>query len=302
MQVYRLFEIVYILLDKKRVSTRDLADHFGVSRRTICRDIDTLGMAGIPVYAERGKGGGISLLPNFVLNKSLLSEREQSEIIDCLHSLSNIKTSGTSQVLRKMSTLFNKTTTNWLQVDFSGWGDEHDYFGSFKTAILERRIAAFDYYNSAGEKSFRRVEPVQLWFKARAWYLHCFCLDKQEMRLCKLTRIKNLTVLDEQFPSRNVAAIETADPEYTDTRPNVTLKLRIASEMAYRVYDDFHEGMVEKQADGSFITQVTWPEDKWLYGFILSFGRYITVLEPNHIRLIIKAEAERICGKYAPLT
>jgi len=72
-QITRLLEIVYILLDKKRVTARELAEHFGVSRQTIVRDMDTLSTAGIPIYTERGKGGGISLLPNFVLNKSILS-------------------------------------------------------------------------------------------------------------------------------------------------------------------------------------------------------------------------------------
>jgi len=64
MQINRLFEIVYILLDKKSVTAKELTEHFGVSRRTICRDIDTLSEVGIPIYTERGKGGGISLLPD----------------------------------------------------------------------------------------------------------------------------------------------------------------------------------------------------------------------------------------------
>ena len=82
MQISRLFEIVYILLDKKRVTARELAEHFGVSRLTIVRDIDTLSMAGIPVYTERGKGGGISLLPDFVLNKSILHNEKYARKYD----------------------------------------------------------------------------------------------------------------------------------------------------------------------------------------------------------------------------
>jgi biotin operon repressor len=68
MQTGRLFEIIYILLNKDRVTARELAERFEVSTRTIYRDIDTISLAGIPIFAERGKGGGISLLPDFVLN------------------------------------------------------------------------------------------------------------------------------------------------------------------------------------------------------------------------------------------
>jgi len=72
----RLFETVYILLNKKITTAKELAEHFGVSQRTVYRDVDALTLAGIPVYTEQGKGGGISLMPSFVLDRSILSERE----------------------------------------------------------------------------------------------------------------------------------------------------------------------------------------------------------------------------------
>ena len=55
MQINRLFEIVYILLDKRIVTAKELAEHFEVSSRTIYRDIDILSSAGIPIYATQGK-------------------------------------------------------------------------------------------------------------------------------------------------------------------------------------------------------------------------------------------------------
>ena len=85
MQSKRQFEIIYILMNRKLVTAKELAEHFGISQRTVYRDIDVLGLAGIPVYTEKGKGGGICLLPEFVLNKSLLDEQEQNEILSALH-------------------------------------------------------------------------------------------------------------------------------------------------------------------------------------------------------------------------
>ncbi|MCL2562507.1 MAG: YafY family transcriptional regulator [Oscillospiraceae bacterium] len=295
MQTSRLFEIIYILLHKKKVSAGELAEQLGVSRRTICRDIDTLSAAGIPVYTEKGKGGGISLLPEFVLNKSILSEQEQTEILSALHGLASVKTAETEQILQKLSTIFNKTTTNWLEVDYADWSHEHDYFSDFKTAILERRVAVFDYYNSDGDKTHRSVEPIQLWFKSKSWYLSAFCLLRQDMRLFKLARIKNLVVTDEHFPERDV--VELSDDSGQEEQA-ITLKLRIAPEKAYRVFDEFYEDMAEKQPDGSFIVSVIMPETEWVYGFILSFGAHIEVLEPPHVRAVIKAEAEKIARKY----
>ena len=299
MQIDRLFQIIYILLHKKNVSARELAEQLGVSRRTICRDVDTLSLAGIPIYTERGKGGGIRLMPDFVLNKSILSEQEQDEILSALHGLSTVKTGDTDQVLQKLSAVFNKTTSNWLDVDFAAWNHENDFFNDLKTAILEQRISEFEYYNSYGEKTFRRIEPIQLRFKSRSWYLKGFCLTKEGIRLYKLSRIKNLLVTDEHFEQRDLP--EGSDDPTQGGHPEwqaLTLTLRIAPQMAYRVFDEFYEDMVEKQPDGSFLVTVTWPEDDWLYGFILSFGGHIEVLAPAHLRNTIKNEAEKIVKKY----
>ena len=298
----RLFEIVYILLQKKSVTSKELAERFNVSKRTIYRDVDTLSLAGIPVYTEQGKGGGISLLPDYVLNKSILSEQEQTEILSALQGLSNVTTAETNLVLQKLSAIFNKTAANWLEVDFSSWGFANGkFFSDFKTAILEHRIVEFNYFSSYGEKTHRRIEPVQLWFKSRTWYVKGFCLARLDIRLFKLTRVKDLTVTDEHFPERDLSAIRPSPVPDGHLKRDVTLKLKIEAiepKMAYRVLDEFDEDMAEKQPDGSFIATVTFQEDEWLYGWILSFGDYIEVLEPEYIREIVKNKTLKTAKKY----
>ena len=298
MQTTRLFEIIYILLDRKNVTAGALAEHFGVSRRTICRDIDALSVAGIPIYTERGKGGGVRLLPDFVLNKSILNAEEQTAILSAMQGLSNVTTDQTQQTLQKLSTLFNRPATNWLEIDYTGWSHEHDFFGALKTAIFERRVVRFDYYNSSGEKGLRCVAPVQLWFKARHWYLKGFCLDKADIRLYKLSRMKGLVVTEGEAPAFDPAPSSQPVADRATAPDEVTLVLRIAPEMAHRVFDEFYESMVEKAPDGSFLVTVTWPEDAWVYGFILSFGPYIEVVSPVHIREIVKKQAELVAEKY----
>ena len=127
------------------------------------------------------------------------------------------------------------------------------------------------------------------------------------MRLYKLTRVKNLVVTDEYFLVRDLLSSEAsidihANPQKHDTkneRMDITIKLRIAPEMTYRVFDEFEENMVEKQPDGSFIITVTYPEDNWVYGYVLSFGEYADVLEPTHLCEIINSKAQQISKKYS---
>ena len=300
MQINRLFEIIYTLMQQEIITANELAERLNVSKRTIYRDIDTLCLSGIPIYAERGKGGGIGLLPDFVLNKSLLSEQEQNEILIALHGLSNVKADETTQVLSKLSMIFNKPADDWLEVDFSAWGGAGNFvlFNDFKTAILERRIVTFNYYNQYGEMRFRRIEPMKLWFKSHSWYVKGFCLIKQDMRIYKMSRVEDLTVTDEHFTKRIIDAPTETKEQSPPPEQTPILRFRIAPEMTYRVFDFFNESSIERLTDGSFIAEATWPEDNWVYGFILSFGKYIEVLEPEHLRDIIKNTAQEIAQIY----
>lgn len=300
MKTKRLFEIIYILLNKKIVTASYLAGRFGVSQRTVYRDIDALTLAGIPVYTEKGKGGGISLLPEYVLNKSMLDEKEQSEILSAIQSLSIVKAVDADELLNKLSAIFNRSVVNWLEIDFSSWGqNDSKIFSDLRTAILSRKVTEFDYFSTFGEETRRRIEPLQLWFKARAWYVKGFCLTRQDLRVFKLTRIRNLTVTNTPFSeTRDLLDIVPAAEPDAHRKLDVKLRFKIAPEMAYRVFDEFDGDDVEKQEDGSFIVTVTWPEDDWVYGTILSYGEYLEILEPQHIKKIIREKLQKTIKKY----
>ena len=299
MQVNRLFEILYILLNKRIVTAKELAEHFEVSTRTIYRDVEALSLAGIPIYTEKGKLGGIGILPGFVLNKSLLSVQEQNEILAALKSLSHMKIAETEHLLKKMSAVFNKTAANWLEVDFSSWSyEDENLWGSLKTAVLERRIVEFDYYSTYGEKTGRQVEPMQLRFKSKAWYLKGFCLTRRDMRLFKLTRVRNPVVKDEVFAERDFPPPPPEPDCENEIRPDIYVKLKISAEMTYRILDDFGDCDVTQDSEGNFIITALWPPDNWLYGLILSYGEYAEVLEPEYLRCIIKEKVRLISEKY----
>ena len=300
MQINRLFEIVYILLDKKTITAKELSEHFEVSVRTIYRDIDTLSIAGIPIYTNKGKGGGISLIDDFVLNKSVLSEKEQNEILMSLQSLNAMKFLDVEPVLKRLSTIFNKESTNWIDVDFSQWGSddsEKEKFNILKTAILSTKIVSFDYFSSYGEKTLRTVEPLKLVFKGQGWYLYGFCRLKGEFRIFKITRIKNLNLLNETF-KRDIPIDIWGEGDKSYKNKMVTLILKIDERMAYRLYDEFDQENIVKNSDGSFTATTTFPEGDWIYGYVMSYGEYAEVIEPKDIREIIKRKFEEGLKKY----
>ena len=202
MQESRLFKIVYHLLDKGQATAPALAEKFEVSVRTIYRDIDALSEAGIPIYAEAGRNGGIQLMNDFVLDKAVLSEEEKQEILTALQSINFTKNISSSQTLQKLSAIFNLSSENWLEVDFSRWGNkgtENEKFELLKSAVIHQKCVKITYANSYGTISERIVQPLKMSYKSMSWYLKAYCREKQDYRIFKLTRIIDLEVLADSF-------------------------------------------------------------------------------------------------------
>lgn len=286
MQINRLFEIVYILLNKDQVTAKELAERFEVSTRTIYRDIDTLCESGIPIYTNKGKGGGISLLDHFILNKSVLSESEQKEILVALQGLNATLFSESKEVLSKVSALFGQDEADWIEVDFGGWSHiQKEKFETIKKTVLEKNVITFDYYNARMEKLNRSVEPLQLIFKDRTWYLKAYCKVKEGIRLFKITRIKCLQVGEEHFT--RCLTREVKEETFllrNPLRSDIDIKLWIHVSQAYRVYDEFEEEQIIAHEKDGFIVRMSYPEDEWVYGYLLSYGPFLKVMEPVQLR------------------
>ena len=295
MQESRLFKILYHLLDKGQATAPELAERFEVSVRTIYRDIDALSGAGIPVYTEAGRNGGIHLLNDFVLDKAVLSEAEKQEILAALQSIHITRNMDGSRTLQKLSALFQLHSENWLEVDFSRWGNpgyDNETFELLKSAVIRHRSVKLRYAGSYEEIRERTVQPYKLVYKAKAWYLQAFCTEKQDWRIFKLNRILELEVLEEGFSQLNPPGpIETFEGEY----PKVTL--RFPKEMSYRVYDEFDKAQIQRQENGDLVVSANMPEDPWLIGFLLSFGTRVDILSPAHLKEAVAEQAKLIYEK-----
>lgn len=300
MQINRLFEIVYILMNKKTTTAKELCEQFEVSQRTIYRDIETLCQSGIPIYTSKGKGGGIGLLENFVLNKSVLSDKEQHEILSALQGLKVTNYVQTDQVLSKLSSLFGNKNADWIEVDFSYWNsNENDKikFQQLKDAILNHNVIQFDYSNSNGEESHRSIEPRKLIFKGQAWYLLGFCRDKKDLRFFKISRLQALQISTAVFvPTPMEQPMEQTHIQNANRSLHCTLKFD--SFMAYRIYDEFPPSAIKKNDDGTFLVHTEFQDGNWLMGYLMSFEDHLEIIEPEEIRNKLIKKYINVLKKY----
>ena len=298
MKINRLLEIVTILLNREMVTAKELADRFGVSARTVYRDIDALSSAGVPVYTNKGNGGGIFLLEDYTLNKALLSKSESEGLLLALKTMGATSYPEADAIIDKIGSIFkNNQAHDWIEIDFDGWSskaNEQNKFSKIRDAIINKQVISFDYVNGNGSKSSRSAEPVKLIFNTHTWYLIAYCLLRNSHRMFRLSRIKNVQVTDKHFTKREIQECE----KQCTHASQIDLKLQCDEKALNRLYDTFDGECISKNDAGSYDLSVTLPEDEWIYGYILSFGNNAEVIEPKHVRDIIKTRAKEMFAKY----
>lgn len=297
MRESRLFRIVYYLLQNGKATAPELAQKFEVSIRTIYRDIDSISSAGIPIYTTQGKGGGISILNDYTLDKSLFSEQEQEQMLTALQGMVATTEENSNELLTKLSGLFQINSTNWIEVDFSDWAHrtpQQDTFNIIKEAIFQKRVISFCYFSGKGNKEKRNVRPIRLVFKSKSWYLYSFCLLRNDYRFFKLTRIKELEMLSETFTQDFTP---TKIEKQIQVENTVAVKLKFDRQAAFRVYDEFTDSITE-DSQGNLYVQIDLPDNEVLYSYVMSFSDSVEIIEPQSIREQMKKRLQKMQEKY----
>lgn len=309
MKLDRLVSILIILLRKERVQARELAERFGVSVRTILRDVEAINLAGIPIVTYQGTKGGIGIAEGYRLDKSVLTEDDMSTIISTLEGIAGSIPDSRHQVL--MEKLRNILPSSQLEhldskvkqlvIDLSPWGGNEllrESIASIRKAIEEHKEIEFIYTDSEGRRTNRRVEPYSLVLKVQKWYLYAWCHIRQDFRLFRLSRIRELVIPDRSFQPRQVSMGQlTYEDKWNAAENMVTLELLFEKELE-SLAEEWSAGNIERLEDGSFLARIMMPEGNWLYGFILSFGTGVEVIGPPHIRARIAEIAEGMAEKY----
>lgn len=308
MKIDRLISITMVLLQKEKISAQELADMFEVSPRTIYRDIDVITMAGIPVYTTPGVGGGIGILPQYKMDKKVFSSSDLSAIVAGLSSLPSImREDERVNALAKIKSFIPadkakdiEVKANQILIDFSPWITNRNlqsYLQTIKIALQDNHLLSFSYIKHHGNKMSRTVEPYQLVLKNSHWYLHAFCLERQDYRLFKMTRISELQMKEERFTLRNYQK-PLLDFDNSPKNVPIRVRLRVHDSIVDRVLD--YCTFEDFSPDGEEYYFVDFPflENDYNYDLLLGFGDKCECLEPLRVRSEIKRRVQRIRELY----
>lgn len=308
MKIDRLVSIIMILLNKKHMSAQELADMFEVSPRTIYRDIDAINMAGIPIHATPGVGGGFEIMQNYKIDKKVFSSADLSSILTGLSGLSSmIQGDELANVLAKVKSFIPadrakdiELKVNQICIDLSPWmgnGNIQLYLEIVKAALQESKLLSFEYIAHHGNKTARTVEPYQLILKSSHWYLHGYCRKRNDYRMFRLSRMSNLQIQEKSFTPREYQKPALDFTEIWETI-QIKIKIRIHKSILDRVLDFCSYEHFSPDCEEHYIVSFPFIENEYYYNILLSFGDKCECLEPMHIRTEMKRRIQKISTLY----
>lgn len=301
MKIDRLIGILSILLQKDIVTAPFLAEHFEVSRRTINRDIEDLCKAGIPIATKQGVGGGIYIMDNYKISKTLITNTEMQDILAGIRSLDSVN--GTNQYKQLMEKLEVGSSDvlvgeQSILIDLSSWYKESlaPKIQAIKSAINGHRKLSFYYYAPSGE-SQRIIEPYYLVFQWSSWYVWGWCDTRKDYRLFKLNRLDNLIITEECFEKRSVVL-----PDFTEIEKvfpgNIHVKALFEPECKWRLVEEFGTGCFEERGDGKLLFQTDYTDKENLITWLLAFRDKVVLMEPEEIRKELYEELQKAMQQY----
>ena len=309
MRIDRLLSIIILLLNRDRMSARELADRFEVSIRTIYRDIDAINLSGIPIISFPGINGGFGIMENYTIDRQVLTLNDIMTILSALKGIHTTFDDRTMEnAIEKITSLLPQETSKQLEkeqeqviFDIMPYGytaERRHLLKKLYKAVSGNQLIEFDYRNLKGEAGRRITEPMTLLLKGSAWYLFAYCLWKKECRLFKLSRIRKLTLLNKIFIRRKISY---KDHRMFATPKNlVSIHLKFFPNARLRVEEYFESHQLEYKTGGSIHAHITYPLDEWVYSFILSYGEDVEVISPPYVREKMKEKVKKINSFYNP--
>lgn len=308
MRIDRMLAITVMLLNRDRISARELADKFEVSIRTVYRDIEAINMAGIPIISYTGSSGGFGIMENYKIDRQLLTLSDMLAILTALKGINtSLEDKELDSAIEKISSLVPKEKSEEMKlhfekmvIDILPWGytdKQKDKVKIIQNAISDNFLINITYTSLKEERLKRTIEPMTLIMKGYSWYLFAFCRERNDYRFFRVSRIKSLNILEQKFKRRE-ASYTSYNIDDNPATKIANLVLKFSSKIRVKVEDYFNEEQLEFLKNGDIIVRISWPEDEWVYSFILSYGEYIEVLEPPHIKKILREKAKKILQKY----
>ena len=308
----RLIAVLLLLQTRERVTVAEVARELEISSRTARRDLEALGMAGVPVYSSAGRGGGWSLVGGARTDLTGLTVDEARALFLAAGPATGL-TPGVQAALRKLLAALPEplrrgaeAASSAVVVDAATWGrtppPEPPYLRVLRQAVLDERQVVLGYTGRAGAPSTRTVSPLGLVTKSGVWYL--VAGTDAGTRTFRVGRVTGVTPSDaavvrpEGFDlaaawEESSAAVEARRGAarvrgLVDPSVLTLLRVRLGNRLTVGVTDP----------DGRVEVEVAGPAVEMLVSELAGYGARLRVLDPPEARNLLAGVAAELRGLY----
>lgn len=307
MKIDRMLTIIVTLLNRNRVSAKELAEKFEVSVRTIYRDIESINMAGIPVISYPGNNGGFGIMENYKWDNQLLTLKSVCSMLSALKGInSTLEDIELESSIEKLQNLIPQDKTHHLDlhmeqiiIDIQPWAyipKRKQLIKIIRNAIAQSKLMTMTYRSFANETNTRQIEPMSLVFTGYTWYLFAYCHLRADFRVFRTSRIIDIEIEDVLFERRDKSY---QDIEETQKQVSLTsITLQFTPQVRTRVEDIFDRELIEILNTGELIVTADFPEKEWCFALIFSFGEHVEVLAPERVRRAVASRVKSMHETY----
>lgn len=277
MKIDRLLGITMELLSKKKITASEFAEKYEVSVRTIYRDMETIGMAGIPIRSTTGITGGFEIMPGYFLSKNYFSLQELGLMYSFFKSLGmGSENNAFNDVTQKLSALNNQLEET-SQIFFKSVATEMEAQNlmAINQAIIESEVLIIQYTDGNGTQTKRNIHPSYLIWEDSSWYLEAYCMLRKNKRYFKLTRIDSIQKSG-QF--MEIEPTYQEEVKSTGFRTVLLFDCSVRSKVNEQFFDKW------TKTENGLILKTEFYDKEYALSVVLSYGKKVKVIAPDWLQ------------------
>jgi predicted DNA-binding transcriptional regulator YafY len=306
-RIDRVTAILIQLQSAKIVKAQDIADRFGISLRTVYRDIRTLEEAGVPLIGEAGVG--YSIMDGYRLPPVMFTMEEATAFLTAEKLIEKITDTSTVEnyksamykvraVLRSSEKEFLENANLSIEVvrrqTLSVLPDH--IIQTILKSISEKRVLKMRYiakYNE--ENTERNIEPIGISFISNRWHLIAYCLLRKDYRDFRIDRVEQLEMISECFKNEH-PTLQQYLAEMAKKQDLTKVVIRVEKKAAKYIEEPrLYYGFVsEKEVNGKKEMIFLVPSLEWFARWYMEFADQAEVVSPVEFNKRIKTLAEAI--------
>jgi len=289
----RRLKILYMLQSGKRITSRTLMEEFGISKRTVFRDLQVIHKLGVPVTHYPDTGYGVlrdGLIPAIMftfrelavimMGLSFVKAQVDQEMVNDAENVSlKIRSAIPASLQAQMNTLESKTLVSPYIPNIGNRNSGGDWF-ALCSAFVEKRPVSFDYRDRKKRTSRRTIDPHLLVHYTDHWNVIGFCHSRKSLRNFMLSRMDNITLDDRPFLRRQ--DYKNEELLYGRSEGNIPVTIRVNIEKSFSLLTGLPGKVIARSSDNDTVTLTFLIDDlDFINEWLLQFGRHVTICEPK---------------------